>query len=111
MSEKSNKQREISRREAMRVARDKLDSLYRRSSASGYIAIDVQSGKAIWVKTFLCKVKAEGRVDAHDVFADLERELIRFEAENLSGRVHLIVYRGRPVQVESVVEDDKVRVG
>lgn len=103
--------REMSRREAMRVVGEKLTSIYCKPGASGRITIDVRSGKAIWVKPVLCRVSTDIHADMHDVLSELEHELARFEAEGLSGCVHVLVCRGRPMQVEGVVECEKVRVG
>lgn len=104
--------REMSRKQALRVVREVL-ATYRARLVSGRITIDVRSGRAIWVKPVVADdIGAPGiAIQEEMVFMELEQALRRFQRRGVSGTITLVVYKGRGVRVETVVEWEKVRVG
>lgn len=109
--EKKQELREMSRKQALRVVREVL-ATYRARKASGRITVDVRSGKAIWVKPVVADVEApEAFPDEAKVMRDLDVALREFQGRGVSGTVTLVVCQGWGVEVEKVVELEKVRVG
>ncbi len=109
--EKKQELREMSRREALRVVLAVLAS-YREKQASGRVAVDVRSGKAIWVKPVIADVEAPAEArDARQILKGFDQALREFQRRGTSGTVTLVVCEGRGVEVERVVELEKVRVG
>lgn len=109
--EKKQELREMSRKETLRVVREIL-ATYRARKASGRITVDVRSGKVIWVKPVVADMEASEAVpDEARVMRDLDEALREFLGRGVSGTVTLVVCQGRGVEVEKVVELEKVRVG
>ncbi|MEW6104763.1 MAG: hypothetical protein AB1563_00125 [Bacillota bacterium] len=109
--EKKQELREMSRMEALRVVREVL-ATYRARKASGRITVDVRSGKAIWVKSVVADVKPpDSFPDEIEVLRGVDGALREFQGRGASGTVTLVVCEGRGVEVEKVVELEKVRVG
>ena|GEM_PF-2174331 len=109
--EKKQELREMSRMEALRAVREVL-AVYRAQKASGRIAVDVRSGKAVWVKPVIVDVKPpETFPEETRVMRHFDAILGAFQEWGASGTVTLVVCQGRGVAVEKVVELEKVRVG
>ncbi|MGE5572961.1 MAG: hypothetical protein ACM3ZU_08095 [Bacteroidota bacterium] len=110
-SEKKKELREMRRKETLGVILAVLET-HRRQQDSGRITVDVRSGKAIWVKPVVGKVeRPKATPDEARVLQDVDRSLREFQARGASGAVTLVVCEGRGVEVEKVVDLEKVRVG
>lgn len=108
--EKKQELRDMSRIEALRVVREVL-ATYRTRKASGRITVDVRSGKAIWVKPVIADVVPPAEAwDARQVLRTFDEALREFQRRSVCGTITLVVCRGQAVDVERVVELEKVRV-
>ncbi len=109
--EKKQELREMSRMEALRVVREVL-ATYRARKASGRITVDIRSGKPIWVKPIVADVEPpETFPDEARVMRHFDADLGAFQERSLSGAVTLVVYQGQGVDIDKIVELEKVRVG
>ena len=85
---------------------------YRERLYSGTIAVDVRSGKPIWVRPIITdNQQGEHRDSLPGAMEELAEALSDYEADKLSGVITVSIQLGRPVKVSRSVELAKVRVG
>lgn len=85
---------------------------YRERLYSGTIAVDVRSGKPIWVRPIITDNQQGGHRDnLPRAMEELAEALSEFETGELSGVIAVSIQLGRPVKVSRSVELAKVRVG
>jgi len=103
--------RRMSIKDTLRVVGDLIE-LYKERLYSGTIAVDVRSGKPIWVRPVITdSYQDECRNSPPDVMKQLAETLNEFETSKASGEVSILVCLGKPVEVSRSVELEKVRVG
>lgn len=109
--EKKQETREISRKKTLRVAGELL-SAYHTQKASGWIAVDVRGGKAIWVRPVVANIECRAEAAKEGmVLRQLAAILRESQEKSASGTVTIVVCRGRAVALGGAVELDKMRVG